>query len=126
MNLQPTQWETAACTYILPLAVAGAAVIFIVWRRHTDDINKLTRDLKRACSLAQERERERDLAQEELCRRLSKSASSTKTRSSSARNSPSTKNTPRSPNSHSAPPTRSTTRCSASCRTWNSRSKTPP
>ena len=70
INLQPTHLGTALSIYILPLAVALAAVIFIVWRQHTKDINKLTRDLEQTHSLAQERERERDLAQEELFRRL--------------------------------------------------------
>jgi signal transduction histidine kinase len=70
INLQTAHWETVVSAYVLPLAVATAAVIFVVWRQHTNDINKLTRDLDQARSLAQERERERDLAQEELFRRL--------------------------------------------------------
>jgi two-component system, NtrC family, sensor kinase len=70
INLQTAHWETVVSAYVLPLAVATAAVIFVVWRQHTNDINKLTRDLDQARSLAQERQRERDLAQEELFRRL--------------------------------------------------------
>jgi signal transduction histidine kinase len=70
INLQPAQWETALSVYALPLAVAVAAVTIIIWRQHTKDIAKLTREVDQARSLAQERERERDLAQEELFRRL--------------------------------------------------------
>jgi signal transduction histidine kinase len=64
------QRETAIATYVLPLAVAAAAVTFVIWRQHSKDIGKLTRDLEQARALAQDRERERDLAQEELFRRL--------------------------------------------------------
>jgi len=70
MNLHPPQWEAAVSTYVLPLAVAAAAVTFVIWRQHSKDVDKLTSDLERARSLAQERERERDLAREELFRRL--------------------------------------------------------
>ena len=61
-DLHPTRWEEAVSIYVLPLAVAAAAITFIVWRQHAKDINKLTHDLEQARSLAQERERERDLA----------------------------------------------------------------
>jgi hypothetical protein len=64
------QREMAIATYVLPLAVAAAAVTFVIWRQHSKDIGKLTRDLEQARALAQDRERERDLAQEELFRRL--------------------------------------------------------
>ena len=70
MDLRPIQWEMTISVYLLPLAVALAVVIFIVWRQHSKDVDKLTHDLDAAQSLAQERERERDLAQEELFRRL--------------------------------------------------------
>ena len=52
------------------MAVAAAAVTFVAWRQHSKEISKLSRDLEQARSSAQERERERDLAQEELFRRL--------------------------------------------------------
>ena len=55
---------------MLPLAVAAAVVTFVIWRQHRKDISQLTRDLEQARTFAQERERERDLAQEELFRRL--------------------------------------------------------
>jgi len=70
MDLWPTQWEMAISVYVFPLAVAVAVVIFIVWRQHRKDVDKLSDELDAARSLAQERERERDLAQEELFRRL--------------------------------------------------------
>ena len=70
MDLRPIQWEMTISVYLLPLAVALAVVIFVVWRQHRKDVDKLTHDLDAAQSLAQERERERDLAQEELFRRL--------------------------------------------------------
>jgi signal transduction histidine kinase len=70
MDLPPTQWEMTISVYVLPLAVAVAVIIFIVWRQHRKDVDKLSHDLDAAQSLAQERERERDLAQEELFRRL--------------------------------------------------------
>ncbi len=63
-------WEVRGAIYVLPLAVAAAVVMFVVWRLHCKDIGKLTRELKGALAIAQERERERDLAQEELFRRL--------------------------------------------------------
>src|SRR5215472_5956728 len=66
----PGHWEAAISIYVLPFAVAAAAVTFVIWRQHSKDIGKLTRDLEQARALAQDRERERDLAQEELFRRL--------------------------------------------------------
>jgi signal transduction histidine kinase len=65
-----TEWEVAISTYVLPFAVAAAAVTFVIWRQHSKDIGKLTHELEQARGLAQDRERERDLAQEELFRRL--------------------------------------------------------
>jgi signal transduction histidine kinase len=57
-------------TYLLPLAFAAIAVMFVIWLLHRQDLSKLTADLKQAKELAQERERERNVAQEELFRRL--------------------------------------------------------
>ena len=70
MDFRPGQWEMAISVYVLPLAVAAAAMIFIVWRQHRNEVQKLTRELAAIRTLAQDRERERDLAQEELFRRL--------------------------------------------------------
>jgi len=64
------QLEPGISTYVLPLAVTAAAVTFVIWRQHSKDIDKLSHDLEQARALARERERERDLAQEELFRRL--------------------------------------------------------
>ena len=56
--------------YVLPLVVAAAAVMFVIWRMHTKDIGALTRELDQARSLVDQRQHERDLAQDELFRRL--------------------------------------------------------
>jgi len=50
------------------LALALAALVFVVWRFH--DAGRLARELERTKELLQQRERERDLAQDELFRRL--------------------------------------------------------
>jgi signal transduction histidine kinase len=63
-------WDRALATYVLPFAVAAAAVLFVIWRMHGKDIGILTRQLEQAQTLLEQRERERDLAQEELFRRL--------------------------------------------------------
>lgn len=60
----------ALATYVLPFAVAAAAVVFVIWRMHRKDVSTLSRDLEQARTLVEQRERERDLAQEELFRRL--------------------------------------------------------
>src|SRR5437879_1336152 len=69
-GLAEPSWEARLAVYVLPLVVAAAVVMFITWRLHRKDIGKLARELKGAQALAQEREQERDLAQEELFRRL--------------------------------------------------------
>lgn len=56
--------------YDLPLVVALGAVMFVTWWRHRKDVDKITRELEQAHDLAEQREHERDLAQEELFRRL--------------------------------------------------------
>jgi signal transduction histidine kinase len=56
--------------YLLPLAVAAATIMFVIWRIHRKDLATLTAELNRTRALAQEREHERDLAQDELFRRL--------------------------------------------------------
>jgi hypothetical protein len=63
-------WEGRLAIYILPLAMAGAAVMFTLGRMHGKDVDRLGRDLKQARALVDQREHERDLAQEELFRRL--------------------------------------------------------
>jgi signal transduction histidine kinase len=56
--------------YVLPLAVALLAITLMVRRLRLQDSERLERELRDARELAEERERERDLAQEELFRRL--------------------------------------------------------
>ena len=63
-------WDRAVATYVLPFAVAAAAVVFVIWRIHRRDVSALGRDLEQARTLVEQRECERDLAQEELFRRL--------------------------------------------------------
>ena len=63
-----SSWERHLATYVLPLAVAAATVMFVIWRLHRNDVSQLTRDLEKERALT--RERERDIAQEELFRRL--------------------------------------------------------
>lgn len=74
MSLLPldlvSSWEGKLAIYILPVAVAGATVMFALWRMHSKDAARLGRDLKQARTLVEQREHERDLAQEELFRRL--------------------------------------------------------
>src|SRR5689334_13499242 len=62
--------EHILLVYILPLAVAFLAVSLVISRLKRQDSTRLEAELKEARQLAQERERERDLAQEELFRRL--------------------------------------------------------
>src|SRR5215475_10427512 len=63
-------WETTLAGYVLPLAVALGVVMLITWWLHRKDVSRITHELKQAHDLAEEREHERDLAQEELFRRL--------------------------------------------------------
>jgi signal transduction histidine kinase len=69
-GLAEPSWEAKLAVYVLPLAVAAAVVMFITWRLHRKDVGKLSRELKDAQALALDRAQERDLAQEELFRRL--------------------------------------------------------
>ena len=56
--------------YLLPFAVAAATIMFVIWHIHRKDIATISAELDRARGRAQEREQERDLAQDELFRRL--------------------------------------------------------
>ncbi|HVO63350.1 MAG TPA: ATP-binding protein [Terriglobales bacterium] len=56
--------------YLLPLVFVAFAIMFSVWRAQKKDFHKLIVDLKEARETAQQRERERDSAQDELFRRL--------------------------------------------------------
>lgn len=70
VSAAPGRWEWLISVYILPLVVAAFAVAGIISRMYRQDKTRLEADLKQATDLAQQRERERDLAQEELFRRL--------------------------------------------------------
>lgn len=62
--------ERLLSAYVLPLAVAAATVMFVIWRMHRHDVATLNAELARSRALVERRERERDLAQAELFRRL--------------------------------------------------------
>ena len=62
--------ERLLSAYVLPLAVAAATVMFVIWRMHRHDVATLSAELARSRALVEQREHERDLAQEELFRRL--------------------------------------------------------
>jgi signal transduction histidine kinase len=56
--------------YVFPLLSVALAVMFSVWRAQKKDLQKILGELKSARDIAQQRERERDAAQDELFRRL--------------------------------------------------------
>jgi signal transduction histidine kinase len=56
--------------YLVPLLFVAFALMFSVWRVQKKDFQKLVAELKHAREALQQRERERDLAQDELFRRL--------------------------------------------------------
>ena len=68
LALSSGRWEWMISVYIFPLVLAAFAVATIISRIHRQDKAKVEAELQEAQELAQERER--DLAQEELFRRL--------------------------------------------------------
>lgn len=62
--------ESALLSYLLPLTTALAAVLFIAWYLKRQVANRLADELHQGKLHAQDLERERNLAQEELFRRL--------------------------------------------------------
>ncbi len=62
--------ERLLSVYVLPLAVAAATVMFVILHMHRHDVATLRAELARSRALVEQREHERDLAQEELFRRL--------------------------------------------------------
>jgi len=70
ITLETSRWDAVLAVYVLPLAVAAAVLMFVVWRLHSKDVHRLTLDLEHVRRLVQQRESERDVAQEELFRRL--------------------------------------------------------
>lgn len=69
-NLSKVEWERTLTTYFVPLAFVVLVVMFVFWRMHREDLGQLAAELKQSQTLAQQREHERDLAQEEVFRRL--------------------------------------------------------
>jgi signal transduction histidine kinase len=63
-------FEPLGFQYVLPVLFVAFAIMFSVWRVQQRDAQRVLRELKATHELAQERERERDLAQDELFRRL--------------------------------------------------------
>lgn len=63
-------WDFTAAVVLLPLALIAAMVLFVIWRVQLQELEKARTELTAAFALAAEREHERDLAQDELFRRL--------------------------------------------------------
>ena len=57
-------------TYLAPLAVALAAILWVAWSGQRKKLGQQTDELKRCRETAQQLEHQRDIAQEELFRRL--------------------------------------------------------
>src|SRR5437588_6665513 len=70
LGFTPGRWEWVISLFVLPLLLAGFAITAVIARLHRQDKAKLAAQLKDANEVVQQRERERDLAQEELFRRL--------------------------------------------------------
>jgi signal transduction histidine kinase len=62
--------ELQMASYLLPLAFVALVVMFMVWRLQRREWERTNQELKRAIELNQQLARERNLAQEELFRRL--------------------------------------------------------
>jgi len=62
--------EEVTSIYVLPLVFAAMAVMIVLWHLQRENASRLRHELKTTQDLLQQRERERDLAQEELFRRL--------------------------------------------------------
>jgi signal transduction histidine kinase len=56
--------------YIIPLAAAIVGMMVVIWQIHRRNAGRFKTELEMAKNLAQQRERERDVAQEEVFRRL--------------------------------------------------------
>src|ERR1022692_3025651 len=62
--------ELPIAHYLLPLTFVALVVMFMVWRLQRREWKRVCEALKQATELKQQLERERDLAQEEVFRRL--------------------------------------------------------
>jgi signal transduction histidine kinase len=69
-SASPVSATGEAAPYVLSFAVAVFSVAFVVWYLHRHALGNLAADLKKSEESARQLERERDLAQEELFRRL--------------------------------------------------------
>jgi len=69
-SISKQELEFLLSVYVLPVALVALVVSLIVWRLKQQDTAKLSAELIKARELAEQRERERDLAQEEVFRRL--------------------------------------------------------
>jgi signal transduction histidine kinase len=63
-------WNRILAIYVLPFTIAAAVLMFVVWRLYRKDLGALSDELHQARTLVEQREHERDLAQDELFRRL--------------------------------------------------------
>ncbi|HEY1271993.1 MAG TPA: ATP-binding protein [Terriglobales bacterium] len=70
LHLSGTRLEWAMAVYALPLLAAGLVVMLVLWRLKRQEVAKLAAEVHASSEHAQQLERERDLAQEELFRRL--------------------------------------------------------
>ncbi len=62
--------QSLATHYLLPICVVALAVLLVAWSLKRDELKKVAADLKHAQEQTQQFQRERDVAQEELFRRL--------------------------------------------------------
>jgi signal transduction histidine kinase len=62
--------ELSVYVFLLPLTLVAVIMMFVIWRLQRHELDQTANELKRSRDLVAERERERDLAQEELFRRL--------------------------------------------------------
>ena len=69
-DLTSSRLEWVISVYVLPVVLVGFAITFAVFRVKRQNSERLAAQLKEARDLAQEREHERNLAQDELFRRL--------------------------------------------------------
>jgi len=69
MQLVPSP-EPGAFTYLLPLAATVIAILFVAWYLRRNELQRLSAELRKKEELLQQLGHERDLAQEELFRRL--------------------------------------------------------
>ena len=65
-----TSLERIISVYIVPIVLAAFAIALIAWRLNQRDTAKLACELQAAQELVSQREKERDLAQDEVFRRL--------------------------------------------------------